>query len=229
MLKKYKNQFVEFINGFDLGTSDFKINVLDNDENNAQNIELVVKNSPFFFRIMSYPENWNLFWVEFKAFKPTFPTESWPVGSEYMNFEECLTHLEYWKSRHLDEYFEEETRPDLLESFARTKTYNISEINFDTNEPFLSSEKKIIKSGLEEIKLLIREEFDFTQSQIGIIDNRIKYLEEAIDRLNKTDWKSLLISTILSIIISLALDTNNSEKMIKLFSKIIDNIPQLSW
>ena len=230
MLKKYKNQFVEFINNFDVGTNDYSILEIEGTEDNpGGDLELKINDTEFFFRIKSYAGDWNLFWIEFRAFEPTYPVKTLPKSAEYFDFDWCLRWLEIWTNKHLKEYYDELKRPDLLEAFKEGQKNNIEEIDFDKNEPFSNSERQLLKQGLTEIKSLIKEEFDFTKGQLNLIENRINYLEEATDRLNKTDWKGILISTIFSIITSLALDPTNSRKIIRLFSKIMENIPQFNW
>jgi len=59
------------------------------------------------------------------------------------------------------------------------------------------------------------------------IDDRLDYLTQAVDRLNKFDWKSLLISTIISISVALSFDTEKGKQLFNLFKQVFDVIPKL--
>lgn len=108
----------------------------------------------------------------------------------------------------MTEYLDELATPDLWEQINQ-ETPIVSEWMFegqDTSE-FLNEEKAQLRLSLNEFRLLIKENFDPTADQMNIVDERLNYLSDALDRLNKFDWKSVLLSSAVSIVTALSLDT----------------------
>jgi len=232
MLKKYKNKFAEFINNFDFGPVEYDVKFNDSNisEDNiySSEIKLQIKNSPMFFGIRNANHDWDSFDIEYQKFQPEMPIEIFP-DSGWTNFATCLIQIEIWKENELKEYLYEKNQPDLLQFITNKETKKLSFINFEDNSPFDKEEKKLVIQGLNEIKILLKDDFNFSKSQMQIITDKLNNLEEATERLGKTDWKSILIATIFSIISTLALDVNNAEKLLQLFSKVIQNIPKLNF
>lgn len=126
----------------------------------------------------------------------------------------------------LKEAINEIEEPDLLGNYIKNKNkLNPDNIDFNSLDDFKDSERKLIKDGLKEIKLLITEKFELTEAQNLIVNNRLNYLGEAVDRLNKTDWKGVLTSTIISIAIALSLDSQKGQMLWDLFFNLFNNIP----
>lgn len=232
MLKKYKNKFAEFISTFDVGPVEYELEFNDSnisDDNiYSSEIKLLFKNSPMFFSIRNANHDWDSFDVEYQKFQPEMPIEIFPP-SGWTNFDTCLQQIEIWKENELNEYLYERNQPDLLQFITNKETKKLSFINFEDNSPFDKEEKKLVRQGLNEIKILLKDDFNFSKGQMQIIIEKLNNLEKATDRLGKTDWKSILIATIFSIISTLALDVDKAEKLLQLFSKVIQNIPKLNF
>jgi hypothetical protein len=65
----------------------------------------------------------------------------------------------------------------------------------------------LLKSGLDEIKTLLKKtKFEVTDEQLEIANKRIDFLIEAPNRLTKSDWKGIVLSTFIGISIDLLLD-----------------------
>ena len=60
-----------------------------------------------------------------------------------------------------------------------------------------------------------------------IISQKLDYLTEAIDRLNKFDWRAVAFSTIMTISATLSLDTEKGSLLIELFKQIFVKIRYL--
>jgi hypothetical protein len=69
--------------------------------------------------------------------------------------------------------------------------------------------------------------FGSNDDQLAIIDKRLKYLEESLNRLNKIDWKSLAFTTLISISTTLALDNEKTKMLLTLFKKAFEAILHL--
>jgi hypothetical protein len=133
-----------------------------------------------------------------------------------------------WLNNHLIKYIVEESEPDLWDEFRKgNKTLNINSINFEDQSNFLNDEKKQVQLAIADLKLLIQKEFETSENEQRIVDSRLDYLVEATKRLNKFDWKSLAISTLISLSMALSLDTEKGRQLFELFKKVFGVIPQL--
>ncbi len=81
--------------------------------------------------------------------------------------------------------------------------------------------------AIEELKLLIHKNLETTVEEQQVVNNQLDYLIEAMNRLNKFDWKSIAISSIMSISVALTLDTNKGQLLFDLFKKVFSIIPML--
>jgi hypothetical protein len=81
--------------------------------------------------------------------------------------------------------------------------------------------------AINELKLLIHKNMETSEEEQELVNNRLEYLIEAMNRLNKFDWKSVAISTIMSISIALSLDTSKGQMLFDLFKKVFSIIPML--
>jgi hypothetical protein len=64
---------------------------------------------------------------------------------------------------------------------------------------------------------------DIDDYDVEIIEKRLLYLSDAVDRLNKTDWYGIAISTLIGISINLSLDTEKGRLLFKLFKQVVEN------
>jgi hypothetical protein len=81
--------------------------------------------------------------------------------------------------------------------------------------------------SINELKLLIHQNFNTSQEQQKLVDDRLNYLIDSTNRLNKFDWKSVSISTMLSIVTTLTLDVEKGRQLFVLFQKVFSIIPLL--
>ena len=86
---------------------------------------------------------------------------------------------------------------------------------------FTDTEKKQIKSGLDEYKRLIIVNYIPTPEQLELINERLKYLSDSVERLNRFDWKALAASTVVSIGITLTLNTETGKQLFNLFMQAL--------
>jgi hypothetical protein len=108
------------------------------------------------------------------------------------------------------------------------KSLNFETIDFGNKESFSLDEKFQIRMSINELKFLIQNSIHTTEVEQQIISDRFDYLIEASTRLNKYDWKSLVISTLISITIALSLDTSKGQIIFNLFKKVFSSLPKLT-
>ena len=101
------------------------------------------------------------------------------------------------------------------------------EIEFENQANFNLDEKAQIKLAINDLKLLIHKSLETTEEEQILVNKRLDYLIDAVNRLNKFEWKSVAISTIMSISIALTLDTTKGQLLWDLFKKVFSIIPML--
>lgn len=220
---------VEEFNNLDFPKGYYEISFSENvqDDFITSAVTIQIKDSNLFFRVRNSTHSFHHFDTEYTHFSPESTVLNFPQN-DWATFQTCLEVMETWKKEHVDEYLYEKQQPDLLEVLTRQQFEQFHTLDFDKNLPFSSEEKNQIVEGLEETKLLLPE-LGFTDSQVSVITKRLDYLADATERLHKVDWKELLIGSLISLIMTLALDIEKSQKLITLFSNVFSNLFRLEF
>ena len=217
MFNTQKNKLYNLIEEAGLEASEFSKN------EGPANFELKFRSSPFSFQISINEAN--LVTASATKFIPGFPTHTVLNHGTYEQLEGTFTS---WLKKDIKNYLIELDTPDLWSQAAR-ETPLVREnmfSNADTEE-FSEEEKTQIRLSLSEFKRLVVEEFTPTEVQLGLINERIEYLSKGLDRLNKFDWKSILISSVISIATNLTVDTERGILLWKMLAKAFRHILQL--
>lgn len=74
------------------------------------------------------------------------------------------------------------------------------------NKGFSRAEKRVISTRLTELKSLILESQPLDQQRADFVDEQLRYLRDASDRLGRKDWINIAISTLLNIGITVLMD-----------------------
>lgn len=218
MLKKYTNQLLDLIIAEGFNINEFN---LSRDQNHkmgdAAVIELV--SSKLKFNIL--PQNsFNNFKVQFTLFRPNYVTIERPLQTrEFIQIDGVKRFLKVWLNKEVKPFLKNKETPDHWKIIKKNPLV-IEGINFNENEPFSVDEQESLKSGLDEIKFLVKQNFELNKKQIALTYKKINYLIDATKRLNKTDWKIICITTVGAIAYDLAFDDAKRETLYNLFSKI---------
>ena len=97
----------------------------------------------------------------------------------------------------------------------------------DDLKQFSSEQKEQIRLSIKDFERLIVENYAPTKEQLKFISDRLSYLGNAVDRLNRFDWKGLAISIVTSIAINLSVDTEGGKLLFKLFQQAFEIFLQL--
>lgn len=225
MLKKHKNSLFHIIKGNDfLSLDSFNIS----EKNIGDGVMTVIsyKNSPLEFTIQIDSDSYHNFFYGYVTFSPTFERIS--SGGIVLNFEELQTKFEDWLNYDVKEYIFESSEIDLWTEYKNTSSsLNLDEIDFDNKEPFTIDEQRQISMALNELKVLITGNFEITKEQLSTVTDRFDYLDESLEKLNKINWKSLAISTMINISITLALNPDQGKKLFSLFIQVFNALPKL--
>lgn len=224
MLRKYKNGLLDVIRAAGYDPADFDVT----DEADLT-FTLVFKKAPFTFIIYNDPENHHGFDVSYTQFAPGLEMSDRDPAEDYAHIDFVYAQLERWLKKDISEYFEDQSTPDLWEQISNQRALTPSgDIAQDEFEPFTEEEKIQIRLGLAEFQLQIKESFEPNEEQLERIEARLDYLSGALDRLNRFDWKSTLISTTMSISIALSLDTHQGQLLWALAKNVISTVLRLT-
>jgi len=111
-------------------------------------------------------------------------------------------------------YIEEIEILDLWAQLEGQSLLSVDPLRNRKNSDFDKAEKEHIRASLKQFMKLVEVEYKPTQDQLAVIEDRLNYLGESLDRLNRVDWHGIAISTVISISIALSLDTERGKNSI---------------
>ena len=217
VLKKYKNKILEVIHeeGFDV--EQFKKHEKNVDGSQAAIFQLV--NSPLFFMIRTNPDDYHSYDCRYINFSPDFSRSEYEPDRDWGDFEFCYDKFIWWLNNHVKEYQVEMEVPDLWSELQGKPLFETDPLVDRNADQFNRIEKDKIERALLQFKSMLIEEYKPTEEQLNSIEDRLKYLSDSTERLNKVDWQGVAISTIMSISIALSLDTAKGKHLFDLFKR----------
>lgn len=222
----YRNEIFNLLNNSGISIKNFEI-----DESNIAGINTTIisyKESLLKFIINSSPNDFDTFSFQYVKFEPKYSKTSLFPSFGYVDFNIVVKSINDWVINHVKKLFEDQNEPDLWKEFKNTrKSLNFDSINFDERFIFTENEKKQIQISVNELKTLIQKKFNTTKQQQKMVNERLDYLAESANRLNKFDWKSSAVSTMISIAIALSLDTERGKMLFELFKQVFSTIQLL--
>lgn len=228
MRKKYKNELFNSILNSGLSPIDFHLT--EDLENNSPRTVVGYKKTPFNFFIINCGETFDEFESKYIRYAHDFPISEVYPDQFYALFSSILDQFKYWLKHHIKEYEQDLFEPDLWSEFknGNNSIVNLENIDFSDKSSFSSSERRQISMAINELSLLVHKNFSTTSEEQVLVNDRLNYLVEACDRLNKFDWKSLVISTIIGISTTLALDGDKGKLLFELFRQVFTSIKNIA-
>jgi len=102
--------------------------------------------------------------------------------------------------------------------------------NSDYDETDFSGDERVeIRRQLNVFKNLVTAEFDLTKGQISDLDESLSYLSDALDRLNKFDWRKVFASTMYPLAVALSVDTATGNKIFDFVSQAFSELLSLPF
>ncbi|MBU1013811.1 MAG: hypothetical protein KKG99_12465 [Bacteroidetes bacterium] len=220
MLKKYKNAFMAVLKENDMDSSLFRH--IEKEVENYPAFILRLESTPLFFMARTDIDDFHSFDCRYIRFAPNFPKSDYYPNNTYRNWmdiDSLLNNFEYWLKEEVKPYLEEIEAPDLWEQFKNSSITQIKFEESDSHKSFNKSEKENIRSALEKFKIELLTTYKPPNSEIKIITEKISYLSKKLDELNRFDWQGVAISTIISMSVSLNLDTEKGKILFSMFKK----------
>ena len=221
MKKTYKNKIFETLLNHPLGIDNF--DVID-----AGDLCIVYKphERRFQYVFINSEASFDYFMTSAVNFAPGFSANH--RASRPLPFKDVLEDFTFWLDNEITAFNNDHAEIDLWSEYQkRINQIALNEEDYFDLHDFSSREKESIKQGLNELKLIISERFTATDAQLELVNNRIDYLAAAADRTNKTDYKAILINTIISIMIALSLDAKRGQELYDLFIQVLQFMPGL--
>ena len=219
ILKEHKNKLLTIIQ-----EPDFDPNFFASEYGTISNKEFFIiqlRNSPIRFALGPYAK-FDTFELYRSTFTPNFPFTG-PYG--YYAIEDVYIKFKEWLDTVVKPYLDEVSAPDLWQTLEDMRSDATRQIEApDDFEPFSEEEKIQLRRSIDELRLLIVNNFTLNRKQTDAIKNRLKYLSDAIDKHNKFDWKGIAIHTAITIAITLALNPEQTHQLFQLFKQVFSNI-----
>lgn len=220
ILKKHKNNLLAIIQESGLDPNLFTAK--DGTIVKGDFFIISLRDSPILFAVQPCEGNFNRFLYCFSNFRVGFP-----IGETLLslNIDNLDTELNKWLNDVVRPYLDNISTPDLWHVLGETHSRTKDELGTPGDFDSFSDEEKIkIRLSLDEFRLLIMKNFNPNQEELKIVDARLKYLSDAIDKHNKFDWKGIAISTVMAITIALSLDTQQGNQLFQLFKQIFSSV-----
>ncbi|HUS72178.1 MAG TPA: hypothetical protein VMY06_03855 [Sedimentisphaerales bacterium] len=228
MLKKYKNRLLKIIRDTGLDLSQFKTS--EDITGPEHKFIIVYDDTGLRCYVAVNPRSHHNFRFNYTRFNPDFPWANVEKPQRliyHIDIDEVYHRFREWL-KEVQQYVEESLEPDLWEQIQGQKKLVTATRIVDQDKLLFSEEQKAeLRMAVGELRQLIASTFQPDSKQIELINERLDYLVESVDRLNRFDWKALALSMLVSISIALSLDTDKGQLLFTLFKKVFSGIAHL--
>lgn len=232
ILKKYKNELFNVLIESTIGVDHF--DTVDEITENILSqkfsyLKILLRNSRLVFKVIPSSVSFDKFGVNYTRFAPNFPESN--VSAlivQIDNFGDVKSKFIEWLNNDVSRYLSDKNELDLWSNYLAIQA-NFTEIDYREEVTFTLVERQQIKNTLNQFQLSLVQKIKFDSGQLDVINERTAYLIEAVDRLNKTDWKGVAISTMIGLVTALSVDVNTGRLIIDIFKKSFQILPRLPF
>jgi hypothetical protein len=180
-----------------------------------------VKNSPLKFAVECSQDDFYKFRCKSTKLEPNFSLGWW---SGVWPFEQVMVEFAKWLNGVAKKYIEDNCLPDYWDQIGLYEPFvNNVAPSTGARGKFTEEEKQRARRSMKRFHALIGQNFEVTADQETFIDERLDYLSNALDRLNRFDWNGLAMSVVAGIAINLAVDTERGRLLFKLFQQAFES------
>ena len=222
MLKRDKNALLGYIEDRKLDVSRFTLRETSHDTGLRTDVALA--GTPLFFGIYHSHDSYELASWTCSEFKPRFPRY---VSSGLFPIQYVFDAFKRWLDGSVKPFLLEEATPDLWALASATSLAVPAELSTDDTAAFSASEIAALKMALRAFETGVRDAFVLSEEQRTLVAERLLYLELALTRLSKTDWKGVAISTLVTVATALSLNTDQGRQLFDLFRRNIAQVLRL--
>ena len=204
MSRNVKNLYFEIVKSLELNPELFGF------IEDGQELTFQLLNSPLSYSVSPISGPGLRYQCVWNVYAPGFPQDGevfeWDI--KYV-----ANHVAKWMLNSVQPYLADMEKPDLwtqyvegIESIPAFKTF---EGEF---EQFSDDEKFQIKQSISNYRILVIENYNPTDEQLEEINEKLDYISQAVERLNRRDWIGVAISTVIGIGINLGVDTEGGRR-----------------
>lgn len=184
---------------------------------------VTLRDSPLRFAVRPHGGSFENSWHCCSQFRNGFPLSGETYTSDWTT--DLGLRFKQWLTQVVTPYLDDIATPDLWELLTGTSSRTRMAVGTpDELENFSDEEKLQIRLAIKDFRLVIINDFGPTKEQIKSIDERLKYLSEALEKHNRFDWKGIAINTAIAIGIALSLNTEQGARLLQLFRQIFSNV-----
>lgn len=172
--------------------------------------------SPLLFKI-SQESSFDMFDYQCTDYNPAYSL----TDISYSRVDDLSHIFTNWINTVVKPYLEDSKIPNLWGILVENPSQTINQsIEVQETKLFSEEEKIRVKLSINEFRLLIKQDFNPNQEQFKVINDRLEYLTNALDKHNKFDWKGIAIQTVISIGIALSLSPEKGQQLLMLFKHV---------
>lgn len=227
MLKKYRNRLLEVIQ--EKGINPALFHIKDEVKDDAYSrFSLQLLDTKLAFTVRNPPHSFHSFDWFYTEFTPNFSRTAVYPPSGFASEEKLIIAFGDWLENHVKAYTQELLEPDMWERIeSQIPLVTGSEISEEDTTVFSDDEKIRVRMSINEFRILLIKNFEPSSDELKVIDDRLEYLSNSVDRLNKIDWRSVAITTLISISLALSLDTEKGRLLFDLFMQVFSGVLHL--
>lgn len=187
----------------------------DEDHDSAGLFIVELRDTPLRFSVTPQTHSFYAFQCTYTIFMPGFPEVP---GGKKRDIDDLVREFKSWLDIWVIRYIKEAQLPDL---WAQLETYKPlvgnNAISYEDTSNFSAEEQAQARQSISQFRISVLNTFDPSPDQLESIDEKLRYLANALDRLNRFDWRALAVSTVISIAINLSADTERGRLLFRLF------------
>lgn len=227
MLKQDKNGFLDIIRAEEFDPQQFE--VFEEQREGSWAFIIHFKGTPLEFWTRNSSDSYREYDRSYVMFSPEFNSASyWPDENWSSSILPIYEEFRGWLKNHVRLYLEELTIPDLWSQIQDEQNVFGTLLSDEQDYRFFTSdEKKVLCEAIPQLRIRIIQEFSPTEDQLTIIDSKLDYLTGAFERLNRFDWKALLLSTLIGIATTMSFDSNSGRTLFEIGKHIFAGAIQL--
>ncbi len=218
MFKADKNALFQFlvekrrINEFDI-------------ENYENSLIIVYKDSPMRFKITPTTTSTKTYNVSKTLFNSKFSLADFSLP---LNIKQLISFFSGWLDDELRDYIYDLNAVDLWELYKSNQNPS-ADFSNDINDTgnFSEDEKKLIGFAIKDLRAFILEKFEVSETRQKNLDEKLDYLISATNRLQKRDWRGILLSTFIGIVTNLSIGQDQGKIIWDYFMQLLSGIPKL--
>lgn len=217
MRKIYRNELHRIIKqelGYDPAL--FVLQDISGDEGPA--IRICVRDTPLCFIIRNSKTSWDMFQSSTTRYRPDWAATSWYPPNGHLNFDQLKEQFVVWMRQHPKKYFDDQESSDSWRDWDLNRTVlDVLDTSSIDNSPFNMEQTAAIEHTLSAFRIEAIEKLGLQDVDIQKLNEQIDYLIEASSRIGRKDWLMIAASSIITIVVTLSLDTTKGRTLFELF------------